>query len=90
MAQDTKRITQLINFIFDTHPGHEIDCEACNREFHCLAEKVAAGASVYELLPTIAAHLDCCGDCREEFEALVAIVKAEDAGLLDTIWQDED
>lgn len=90
MAQDTKRITQLINFIFDTHPGHDIDCDACNREFHCLAEKVAAGASVQELLPMIASHLDCCSDCREEFDALVAIVKAEDAGLLNTILEDID
>jgi hypothetical protein len=32
--------------------------------------------------PRIAAHLDRCPDCKEEFDALVAIVRAERENLI--------
>jgi hypothetical protein len=47
-----------------------------------LAERVAKGASVAEVLPELENYLHYWRDCREEFEALVAVLKAEDDGSL--------
>jgi hypothetical protein len=82
MAQEP--LDNLLRFILNTHEEqHEcIDCETCNQQFDCLAEQVALGADVHDLLPAVEAHLACCADCREEFEALVAIIRAENGGQL--------
>jgi predicted anti-sigma-YlaC factor YlaD len=53
------------------------DCAVAFKEFECLAEKAVDGADIHAVLPRVAAHLDHCPDCREEFDALVAIIRAE-------------
>ena len=74
-------LRRLLDCIFSVHEN-EMDCSACNQEIDCLAEKVAAGASLSELWPAMEAHMCVCQDCREEFEALVAILRAESGGVL--------
>ncbi len=49
------------------------DCESISR----LAERVANGESLEDIMPEFEQHVRCWKDCREEFEALVAILKAE-------------
>lgn len=51
-------------------------CETLSR----LAERVAAGEDLRSLLPALEEHMRHWSDCREEFEALVAVLKAEAAG----------
>lgn len=82
MAQDP--LINLLRFILNTHEEqHEcLDCDTCSQQFDYLAEQVALGADIHDLLPTVEAHLACCADCREEFEALVAIIRAENSGQL--------
>jgi len=59
-----------------------VDCETCGEQIDCLAELVATGGGdPMELLPAVQRHLECCRDCREEFEALLAILRAEQSGL---------
>jgi hypothetical protein len=58
-----------------------VDCETCGEQIDCLAELVASGYDAKTLLPAVQAHLECCRDCREEFEALLAILRAEQSGL---------
>lgn len=48
-------------------------CESISR----LAERVAAGEKLEDLLPEFQQHMQHWKDCREEFEALVAILRAE-------------
>lgn len=79
MAQDQLR--KLLDCIFSIHEGG-IDCAACEQQLDCLAEKVAAGAERSEVLRAVEAHLCVCSDCREEFDALLAIIHAENVGLL--------
>ena len=73
------RLIRLLAEILSLHEA-EIDCDACGNQIDCLAELVAVGHDPNKLLPAVQAHLECCVDCREEFEALLAILKAEQAG----------
>jgi predicted anti-sigma-YlaC factor YlaD len=43
------------------------------------AEAVLRGEDVARLMPLVQRHLDMCPDCREEFEALLRILKAGSA-----------
>lgn len=49
------------------------DCEQISR----MAERVANGERLEDIMPEFEQHVRCWKDCREEFEALVAILKAE-------------
>ena len=79
---DDHNLQKLIDSIFDTHSDGDIDCEQCCQQFNCLVELVAAGTELRELLPAVEAHIRCCQDCREEYQALLAIIRAENQGLL--------
>ncbi len=76
------QLRKLIDCIFDAHLDTIIDCETCGRQLNCLAEAVAAGVDPRDLLPAVEEHIVCCVDCREEFEALLAIIRAENQGLI--------
>ncbi len=78
---DQPRAIRLLEGILNLHErGIECDCETCNEQLDCLAELVAVGHDPNKLLPAVQAHLDCCADCREEFEALLCILRAEQSG----------
>lgn len=85
MAQekDTNNINNFLDFL--TAPEDEyvihIDCSDCD-QLASLAEKVAAGTPVAEVLPALSDHIKYWRDCREEFEALVGVLRAEDDGSL--------
>jgi hypothetical protein len=79
-----QHLRKLIETIFQVHQDGDIDCETCSAQFHCLVEKVAAGANLCDLLPEVEAHLSCCPDCREEYEALLAVIRAESGGQFTT------
>lgn len=49
------------------------DCESISR----MAERVANGERLEDIMPEFEQHVRCWKDCREEFEALVAILMAE-------------
>ena len=77
-----EQLQKLIKNIFDIHSDGGIDCEECCRQFNCLVELVAAGTELRQLLPAVEEHLSCCHDCREEFQALLSIIIAENRGLV--------
>lgn len=76
-----EQLRKLIDCIFDAHVDATIDCETCSLQFNCLADLVAEGADPRELLPAVEEHLMCCPDCREEYNALLTIIRAENQGL---------
>jgi hypothetical protein len=76
-----KQLFSMVERIFATH-ADEIDCEGCDAEMAHFVELMNAGQDPARLLPLVQEHLDRCGDCREEFEALLAIIRAEKNGLL--------
>lgn len=76
-------LQRLLNCIIIAHQEDDcecIDCDECGKEIDHLAELVATGAPTPDVLPAVHMHLCSCGDCREEFDALVAIIRAENTG----------
>lgn len=66
-----------------------MDCKDGCEQLALLAERAASGEKVKDLLPELEAHMEYWKDCREEFEALVAIIKAEQDGALPTVKGDQ-
>jgi hypothetical protein len=86
--QQTK-LAEFFKFIENAPADEKIIAMDCND--HCeklasLAEQVANGAELDEILPELNEHMQYWGDCREEFLALVAVLRAEqDAHLRDAL-----
>lgn len=75
------QLLAMVEAIFTAHED-ELDCAGCDTEMPHLVELIEAGQDPALLLPAVQEHLNRCRDCREEFEVLLAIVRAENAGLL--------
>lgn len=70
------QVAQMARMVAATRPD-EIGCDACFEQLDRFAELHLAGKNAAEAMPLVQDHLDRCGDCREEFEALLAALKAE-------------
>lgn len=73
-------VTEILEFIEKAPANQEIIDMDCND--HCehlasLADQVADGATLQDILPELEEHMRYWGDCREEFMALVSVLKAE-------------
>jgi hypothetical protein len=94
MAEDNriKNLEFLLDFVMNAPEDQNIIAMDCND--HCeemaqLAEQVADGAELKDVLPELEQHMKFWGDCREEFIALVSVLKAEVAGELDAVDFDD-
>ncbi len=54
----------------------EYTCGEVHRLLDQFAEAVLRGGDTAGLMPLVQKHLDMCQDCREEFEALLRILRA--------------
>lgn len=63
-------LKNLIRMVKMTRPD-EIGCDECFEELHQFAELELAGKSPEEAMPLVRDHLDRCGNCRQEYEALL-------------------
>lgn len=54
---------------------HEIGCDECFDELHEFAEMELAGKSPEEAKPLVQDHLNKCGSCREEYQALLEALR---------------
>ena len=53
----------------------DVGCDQAMEMLHVYAELVAAGESAQQRYPGIAAHLQACGPCGEDFEGLLAAIR---------------
>lgn len=72
---DDQLLKGMVESIFSTRPD-EFSCSECFEHVDQFAEMTLAGKNAAEALPLVKDHLDRCGDCREEFEALLEAIKA--------------
>ncbi len=79
---DGDQLERLFDFI-ENAPADEalikMDCNDCCEKITQLAEQVANGADLNEIWPEMQKFMNYWGDCREEFEALVAVIQQERA-----------
>ena len=73
---DTLR--KMVRNIVSTRPD-EIGCDDCFEQLNRFAELILAGQPATAMMPLVQHHLDHCMDCREEYEALLRILKASPA-----------
>jgi hypothetical protein len=72
---DLNTLKRIVRDIVATSPD-EIGCGECFEELDRFAELELAGKNAAQALPLVQDHLDRCGNCREEFEALKAALIA--------------
>ncbi len=59
----------------------EYSCDDTYRLLDEFAEAVVQGKDAAKMMPLVQQHLEMCPDCREEFEALLRVLKAKPAGM---------
>jgi len=57
----------------------EYACDDVHRLLDQFAEAALRGKDATRLMPLVQQHIDLCPDCREEFEALMRILRASPA-----------
>lgn len=55
----------------------ELACDECFEELDRFVEMELAGLDAASAMPLVQDHLEKCGDCREEYEALLEALRAE-------------
>lgn len=70
MKFKTETIKKVIEGIGATRPD-EIGCDTCYEELNRFAEMLKTGEDPAQILPLVQHHLKMCGNCNEEFEALL-------------------
>lgn len=74
MKLNKKVIKKLIGAVKMTHPD-EIGCDDCFDQMHEFAELELTGKSPEQAMPLVKDHLEKCGECREEYQALLSAMK---------------
>lgn len=75
MELDLVTLKRMVRNIATTRPD-EIGCDECFEQLDRFVELELVGKNAAEALPLVQDHLERCGDCREEFEALLAALRA--------------
>jgi predicted anti-sigma-YlaC factor YlaD len=75
MKLSLEMLKKMVRSIAATH-SEEIDCETCFEQVDRFAELTLQGKDVADAMPLVQDHLDRCGACREEFEALLDCLRA--------------
>ncbi|MGD2148358.1 MAG: hypothetical protein PVH41_16820 [Anaerolineae bacterium] len=78
MAIDSSKIKQLARSILTTRYD-EIGCDECLEQLDRFVDIQLAGKNAAQAMPLVQDHLDRCGDCREEFEALLKALRHIDS-----------
>ena len=75
MTLDLDMLKRMVHEIINTRPD-EIGCDECFDQLDHFVEMKLAGKNAAEAMPLVQDHLERCDDCREEFEALLAALRA--------------
>ena len=69
------KLKSIVRAILTAHPD-EIGCGECFEELDRFVEMTLAEKNAAEAMPLVEDHLQRCHNCREEFEALLAALRA--------------
>jgi predicted anti-sigma-YlaC factor YlaD len=66
----------VVQEIAGTRDRQEIGCDDCFEELDRFVTMQLAGLDTAEAMSLVQEHLHMCGECREEFEALLTALRA--------------
>ena len=66
----------MVQEIAETRDRGEIGCDECFEVLDRFVTMQLAGLDTAEAMPLVQEHLHMCGECREEFEALLTALRA--------------
>lgn len=75
-AQSEKIVTNLMNALEMTQ-DHELSCDEVFELLDEYAELIINNQDARKYMPLVAHHLEMCSHCREEFEALIEVMRIE-------------
>lgn len=81
---DRDELNKLMRSVLETS-DHELGCDECLDQVDRFVEMELAGLDAAAAMPLVHNHLQKCGDCREEFEALLVTVQAMEGRNGDSI-----
>jgi hypothetical protein len=70
-----QQLKRLVQAVMTVRPD-EIGCDECFEQVDRFVEMELAGKDAAEAMPLVQDHLERCRDCKEEFEALLAALRA--------------
>jgi type I site-specific restriction-modification system R (restriction) subunit len=82
MGLNNDQIKKLLEQIIITRQ-REINCNEFLQTMGEFAERDLAGLPITDLLKQAEHHLQMCAECREEYEALIAVLKQKRGSLPD-------
>ena len=68
-------LDKLVRMIAETRE-EEIGCDECLEQLDRFVEMKLSGLDAAQAMPLVQEHLEICGECREEFAALLAALQA--------------
>ncbi len=72
---DKNIFKMLIREIADVRE-EELGCDECFEQVDRFIEMELSGLDAAQAMPLVQEHLEICGECREEYEALVMALRA--------------
>lgn len=75
MTLTREMLRMLVGMALAARPD-EMSCGECGARLDRFAEMTLEGRDAVDALPLVEEHLAGCPDCREEFEALMVVLRA--------------
>lgn len=72
---DSEKLKQMVRMIANTR-DKEIGCADCYAQLDLFVDQLLDGKHPEDAMPLVEHHLQMCGDCREEFQALLDALQA--------------
>jgi hypothetical protein len=72
---DAEMLKEMAREIATSRPD-EIGCDECFDQINRFVDMTLDGKNAAEAMPLVQDHLNRCGNCREEFEALLEALRA--------------
>lgn len=85
MDADRDNLEKIVMAVSRTRE-EEIGCDDCFERLDRFVEMELSGLDAAAAMPLVEDHLDKCGDCREEFEALLEALREEGRGPVGRLW----
>ncbi len=85
MDKNQKDLRMVLMAISRTRE-EEIGCDECFERLERFVEVELSGLDAARAMPLVEDHLQKCGDCREEFEALLEALREEGRGPVGRLW----